>query len=506
MNQQKKSPASTVLILGNQLFDPTLILKRLGNEKNISFFMREDQELCTYFKFHQHKIIFFLAAMRTYANELKQNGLNIHYEEMDQNPVSYEKALLAYLKLKNIKKVYHFEIEDKFFETRLQELFKKNDIESETWTSPMFLTTREEFKSYLKRSKKPFMKVFYEAQRKNLKILIDQNLQPEGGSWSFDTENRLPLPAKVLPPDVPRVRPTEITKKVIELTEERFGSHPGSAKSFWLPVDRAGAFDWLENFLEERFAFFGPYEDAIPPHNDFVFHSVLTPFLNTGLLTPQEVVDRTLAYAKKNKISIASTEGFIRQIIGWREFIRGIYQNFSEQQESSNFFKHKGMLTNHWYDGTTGIAPLDNTINKAVRLGYTHHIERLMVVGSLMLLLEVEPKEAYRWFMEMYIDSSDWVMVPNVYGMALFADGGIFATKPYFCGSNYYRKMGGYKASEKWCDGVDGLYWGFIEKHKTFFSKNPRLSMMVRTVEKMDPKRKAVIFKAAEELKKKLIC
>lgn len=263
---------------------------------------------------------------------------------------------------------------------------------------------------------------------------------------------------------------------------------------------------WLQDFLNKRFENFGPYEDAIPKDSDFVFHSVLTPYLNCGLLTPQEVIQATLMHAQKKKVPLASTEGFIRQIIGWREFIRGIYQNFSEQQDTRNFFNHEKKLTPHWYKGDTGIAPLDQSIQKVLRLGYSHHIERLMVVGSLMLLLEIDPREAHRWFMEMYIDSSDWVMGPNVYGMALFSDGGIFATKPYFCGSNYYRKMGGYKPSESWCDAVDGLYWGFVEKHKVLFLKNPRLSMMVRTVEKMDPAKKKKIFKAADELRKKITC
>lgn len=505
-SEHQKDHKYALLILGNQLFKPSLLKEKLKNVSNVQIFMREDNELCTYYKFHKHKIVFFLASMRTYASELRQSGFDVEYEEMDQNPTSYEKALLHFLKQNKITKVFHFEIEDKFFEKRLSELFLKNKIETEIWNSPMFLTSREDFKSYLKRSKKPFMKVFYESQRKKMNILVDRDLQPEGGRWSFDTENRLALPAKKLPPDVPRVKKSEITQKIITLTEKKFASHPGDAQGFWLPVDRKGAQHWLDNFLEERFAFFGPYEDAIPPHSDFVFHSVLTPFLNTGLITPAEVVAKTLEFSKKNKISLASTEGFIRQVIGWREFIRGIYQNFSEKQESTNFFKHKRKLTSHWYDGNTGIAPLDNTINKAVRLGYTHHIERLMVVGSLMLLLEIDPHEAHRWFMEMYIDSSDWVMGPNVYGMALFADGGIFSTKPYFCGSNYYKKMGGYKANEKWCAGVDGLYWSFIEKHKEFFLKNPRLSMMVRTVEKMDPEKKKTIYKAAQELKNRLTC
>ena len=350
------------------------------------------------------------------------------------------------------------------------------------------------------------MKVFYEDQRKRFNILMDSDQKPVGGRWSFDEENRLALPASVSPPPLGAIAPSDIVEEVQFLTEATFSDHPGTSENFWLPVTRPEAHKWLLKFIKERLPEFGPYEDALALHSDFVFHSVLTPFLNTGLLTPKEVIQTVLLEAKKNKPPLSSLEGFIRQIIGWREFIRGIYQNFSDEQETSNFFQHKRKLTHHWYDGTTGIAPLDHVIQKANKFGHTHHIERLMVVGSLMNLLEIDPADAHRWFMEMYIDSSDWVMGPNVFGMALFSDGGIFATKPYICGSNYYRKMGGYKASENWCEAVDGLYWGFIEKHQAFFLKNPRLSMMAHSVEKMDPLKKQKIFKAAEALKLKITC
>lgn len=195
-----------------------------------------------------------------------------------------------------------------------------------------------------------------------------------------------------------------------------------------------------------------------------------------------------------------SLEGFIRQVIGWREFIRGIYQTYSEKQDATNFWGHQRKLKDCWYQGNTGIEPLDDVIHKTQKYAYAHHIERLMVVGSLMLLLQVHPHEAHHWFMEMFIDSSDWVMGPNVYGMALFSDGGIFATKPYFCGSNYYRKMGPYKGGD-WQDGIDGLYWGFIDRNRPFFLKNPRMSMMVKTFDKMDPAKKKKILAAAEVLR-----
>jgi deoxyribodipyrimidine photolyase-related protein len=496
-----------VLILGNQLFSIPELKSRVGSDSDFSVFMREDEELCTYFRFHQQKITFFLSAMRNYRDELRHAGIRVHYEELKadvKSEKSYEEQLIAYLLNEKIEKVFFFEIEDKFFERRVLKILGEANIAFEVWQSPMFLTSRSEFENYLKKVKKPFMKVFYELQRKRLKILLRKDLQPVGGKWSFDAENRLPLPERIKPPELKMPRSSKTQDEVQELVSSRFKSHPGHSHQSWLPTRREDAVAWLERFLKERLCDFGPYEDALPAHSDFAYHSVLTPFLNTGLLTPSFVIERTLKTAEEKNVPFASLEGFIRQIIGWREFIRGIYQNYSEQQETLNFFNHQRTLSHHWYEGSTEIRPLDDAIKKAIRFGYNHHIERLMVIGSLMLLLEVNPVDAHRWFMEMYIDSSDWVMGPNVFGMALFSDGGLFATKPYFCGSNYYRKMGPYRANEEWCDGVDGLYWGFIEKNKTLFLKNPRMAMMVRSVEKMDPVKKQRIYNAANHLKERL--
>lgn len=492
----------TILILGNQLFDPKKHISSVPRETVV--FMREDRELCTHFKYHKHKIIFFLSAMRKYADELIENKFNVHYEKFDPNQNNtFEESLKIFLKKNKVKNLSFFEIEDKFFETRILSLCKELKIETEIWPSPMFLTSRQQFKDYLKGIKKPFMKTFYESQRKRMKIMMNVDGTPQGGQWSFDEENRKPLPKKYIEPKITHYKIDKTDKEIIQLVNTHFADHPGVGDEFWLPTDREQSVHWLNKFLNERLENFGPYEDALSEDYDFINHSVLTPFLNTGLLTPEEIVKTTLKFGKEKNIPVNSLEGFIRQIVGWREFIRGIYQNYSDVQDKANYWNHQRLLKNCWYEGTTGIPPLDHVIKKANRLGYTHHIERLMVVGSLMLLLEVKPDEAHRWFMEMFIDSSDWVMGPNVYGMAIFSDGGIFATKPYFCGSNYYKKMGGYKSGE-WQDGVDGLYWGFIEKHKSFFSKNPRLSMMTKTVEKMDPERKQKIFLAAEELKKRL--
>lgn len=490
-----------ILILGNQLFAPDILKKHGANQKDSVVFMREDPELASYFKFHQQKIAFFFSVMRNFADELSSDGFQVHYEKLGEGQSEFGQSLIRFITKNAIERVCFFEIEDKFFESRILDLLNKSKIAFEVWPSPMFLTSREEFRNYLKTSRRPFMKTFYESQRRRLKILMNGN-EPVGGAWSFDEMNRKPLPKNLKTPEIPKVNIDH--SGVISLVRKKFADHPGDASGLWLPTTRKGAKDWFRIFLKERLENFGPYEDAIPAHSEFVYHSVLTPFLNTGLLTPAEVVKETLSFAKSHKTPIESVEGFIRQIIGWREFIRGIYQNYDEKQQSANFWGHHKKLSPLWYKGETGVPPLDETLRRAIKRGYVHHIERLMILGNLMLLLEVEPKEAHKWFMEMFIDSSDWVMGPNVYGMGIFSDGGIFATKPYICGSNYLCKMGGYPKGE-WCDGVDGLYWQFVRNHKDFFKKNPRLSMMSKSGEKIPMDRWKKISRAADELRKRLV-
>jgi deoxyribodipyrimidine photolyase-related protein len=284
-------------------------------------------------------------------------------------------------------------------------------------------------------------------------------------------------------------------KGVIELVRREFKDHPGDAGEFCWPTTRSQAREWLDDFVANRLDSFGPFEDAISSRSVTVFHSVLSPCLNLGLLTPREVIDAALT--RIDEVPMQSLEGFVRQVIGWREFVRGVYRKFSEQQDATNFWSHEREMAPSWHDGTTGILPLDDAIGTAQRLGWTHHIPRLMVLGNLMTLCEIRPSSAHRWFMEMFVDSSEWVMGPNVYGMGLFSDGGIFATKPYICGSNYLLKMSDYK-KDSWCEIVDGLYWRFIDKHREFFSGNPRLALMPTALDRLDSERRTRIFLAAE--------
>lgn len=493
-----KSPQKVcILVLGDQLFPISPEIKQLSDKATV--FMAEDYGLCTHFQYHQQKLVFFLSAMRHYRDELEKSGFKVAYQELSKE--AYEHRLEKFIESGGFEEVVSYEISDRFFESKLDKLFSKLKVKWTRLQSPAFLTPRSEFKSYLESVKKPWMNSFYTRQRKRLDVLMNQKGEPQGGQWSFDAENRESLPANIkIPALEPKARHDSTTQEVIELVSKKFGNHPGNAEEFWLPVDRKGARECLKEFIHSRLKNFGQYEDALSTKDPFLFHAVISPFMNSGLLTPQEVIDEVLKAHRNRDIPMNSIEGFIRQVIGWREFMFGIDQNFGKKQSETNHFNHKRYLTEHWYEGTTGLLPLDDVIKKANRWGYAHHIERLMVAGNFMLLSEIHPKEAYRWFMEMFIDSADWVMGPNVFGMGIHSDGGIFATKPYICGSNYLLKMSDYSKGP-WCDIADGLYWSFIGKHKKEFAKNPRMSAVVNAYDRLSSDRLETLHRAAQDFK-----
>ena len=483
-----------LVVLGNQLFPP----EHLKDCRDAVVFMAEDVGLCTYVRHHQQKIVLFLAAMRSYAEELRTAGFEVRYFALDAaDDSSYEDKLDHVVAELDCEEILHFEVEDKAMEDRLIGFCTQRSLERTELTSPMFLGTREDFLRFAGDRSRLLMGDYYRRQRQRTGILLDSDGKPEGGKWSFDESNRRKLPKSIQPPGIAPAARTDNVEEVIGIVERHFAGHPGRAADFWWPTTREQAREWLSAFLDERLAQFGPYEDAISVRSETVFHSALSPSLNLGLLTPREVVDAVLERYEARELPIESVEGFIRQVIGWREFVRGVYRVYGDEQASRNFWGHERELTEDWYCGTTGIVPLDDAIRTSLRLGWAHHIQRLMVVGNLMTLCEIRPSNAWRWFMEMYVDSSEWVMGPNVYGMGIFSDGGMFATKPYICGSNYILKMSDYRKGD-WCDTVDGLYWRFIDKHRDFFASNPRLALMPRALDRLDRDRRERIFAAAE--------
>ncbi len=484
-------------ILGNQLF-PLKYITRFKNDH--LFFMAEDLGLCTYEKHHKQKILLFLSAMRSYHDNLRKNKCKIEYQSIENNlfKLDYTEKLKKIIKSKKIREITSFEIEDKFFEKKIKKFFKKEKIIWNIIQTPMFLNSRDEFKNYLQKTKKPFMATFYKDVRKKSGILMGVDGNPIGGKWSFDEDNRNKLPKNTIIPKFPKINETTHTKKLKPIIEKLFKDHPGSTSNFWLATEYNDVIKLLNFFIKEKVNLFGDYEDAVDQKDNILFHSALSPYINLGLLTPEFVIQKVLDFHKKHKIRLNSLEGYIRQVIGWREFMRGIYQSYSSEMETGNFFKQNRKMKKSWYEGTTGLPPLDYAIKNALNHGWSHHIERLMILSNIMNLCEIKPTFVYKWFMEMFVDSSDWVMVPNVYGMGLFSDGGIFATKPYICGSSYFMKMMDFKKGD-WCYIMDGLYWRFIDRHREFFLKNPRLSMMVRIFDKMKIDRKKLILSAADK-------
>ena len=480
------------LILGNQLFP----LEMQNIEDGETVFMCEDSGLCTYEKHHKSKIALFFNAMRSFRDSLEAANIDcIYYDFNNKFEDSYIKKLSSEIKDNNFSCIRFFEIEDKPFENEIMQMISDLDIKCEVLNTPMFLDSRESFKDFVGDKKFLLQANYYKKARKEMDILIE-NEKPVGGKWSFDDENRKKLPKDYLIPKLPVIKERDDSDEISNFINTEFNDHPGNINNIF-PYTTEQALDWLDTFFEERFKDFGPYEDAIFMGEHFQLHSALSSSMNLGIITPQQIITKAKDYAEANDIPLNSLEGFVRQIIGWREFIRGIYQNFSEKMINSNYWNHNRKLSEAWYTGDTGIEPLDDAIKGALEFGYTHHINRLMVLASIMNMSRIHPSEIYKWFMEMFVDSSEWVMVPNVFGMGTFADGGIFASKPYISGSSYILRMSNFKKGD-WCEIVDGLYWKFIEDNKEFFAKNPRLSLMIRALEKLDQERKLRIFKAAE--------
>jgi deoxyribodipyrimidine photolyase-related protein len=437
-------------------------------------------------KFHQQKIVLHRASMKTYAAALERRGIDVRYRDFQAGATIADH--LHALQEAGFDRFHYCEPVDFLLEKRLQRCRDKLSVGMRVYDSPMFLTPRECLEEEFAGKKRPLMARFYEAQRKRMDVLLDRDGKPAGGRWSFDDENRNPMPKSGLevPPD-PSARGTKYTAEAIDYVQREFPHYYGDARGFDYPVSHVAAERWLDQFLEDRFHLFGDYEDSISHRERVLFHGVLTPMLNTGLLTPRQVLDRALEFADEKGIPMNCLEGFVRQIIGWREFIRGAYDHLGVACRNGNFWGFEDKpIPKAFYEGTTGIDPVDVAIRRVLDYGWCHHIERLMVLGNFMLLCGFHPRRIYDWFMELFVDAYDWVMVPNVFGMSQFADGGLFTTKPYISGSNYVRKMSDFPKGD-WCAVWDGLFWMFIKTHEEFFRRQHRLSMMVRQLDKMGP-------------------
>ena len=477
--------SEATLIYPHQLFTehPALSPSRL-------VYLIEEPLFLTEFPIHTQKLLLHHLSMRAYKKELEANGHTVTYLSIDT--LADTSCVFSILTEAGHTTLHIVDTTDCYLEKRIVSAAATHNFTLVRYQSPLFILKKDESITLYKDSKK-FMATFYKKIRILKNILLENDGSPVGGKWSFDSENQKKLPRGLSLPEDPICSSSpEIVDAVVWL--ETFSSERYGEAQVWLPYTRTGALAYLDTFLHERLVQFGAYEDAIATTHTRLFHSTISPLLNIGLLSPLEVIEAALAIADTKEVPLSSLEGFIRQILGWREFIRASYECDGQVMRTHNFWNHTRKLPNEFWNATTNILPLDTSINHALQFGYNHHIERLMVLGNFMLLRQTHPNEVYRWFMAMYVDAYDWVMVPNVYGMSQFADGGLFATKPYISGSNYLRKMSDYPGGD-WEELWTSLYWNFIETHTDFFTKNHRLSIMPRLLEKMSPEKKSLYKK-----------
>ena len=479
------------VVFPSQLFAANPLL----NENVERVYLVEDALFFTQLEFHQQKLVLHRASMRFYEQYLQNRGFAVRYVESRE--VEKTEHLAEILQTEKVSQAIFCDVADDWLESRFVKSCERFGIQTTRFDTPQFLNTRQNLNRYFGKKSRFYMENFYEYERRRLGVLLDGNGKPVGGRWNFDDENRKKLPRKIEIPAVSKPAHNEFVREAINYVNQNFSKNPGRAEDFWFSTTFAEADSWLDEFLRERFQNFGAYEDAISKNEPHLFHAVTSHAINSGLLTPRQILDRALSYADEHNVPMNSLEGFVRQIIGWREFNRGCYEQIGRKQRTSNFFNHTNKLPRSFWTATTGVEPVDAVIKRVLDNAYCHHIERLMILGNFMLLTETQPDAVYEWFSAMFIDAYDWVMVTNVYGISQFADGGLMATKPYISGSNYIRKMSDFGGGD-WTEIWDGLYWRFVQKHEKYFGTNPRYKLSLDILARMETEKRERLFNAAE--------
>jgi deoxyribodipyrimidine photolyase-related protein len=471
------------IVFPTQLYND---IKILDEYKKI--YLLEEPRYFTDFKFHKLKLAYHRATMKKYYDYLKTKNINVSYINFDKVTKTFYKSL---------KEVAFYDPYDNKLIEKLEKLLKCNILPQQ-----QFVITNEEIisnKDLFYNNGKYRNDLFYKFMRKKLNILIKKEGKPEGDKWSFDSENRKSLPKNIKIPELPKINKNKYITEAIDYINKNFNDNYGSLDNFIYPIDHNSSIDWLNSFLEKRLNSFGPYEDAVSTENDFIFHSVLTPMMNIGLLKDIEVINISYEFYKNNNIKLASFEGFIRQIIGWRTYVYSLYILEGKNMYNSNQLKNKKKISEKWWDSVK-IEPIDFLINKIIKYAYVHHIERLMYLSNWMLMNNIHPKEVYRIFMEWTIDAYEWVMIPNVFGMGQFASD-LMMTRPYFSSSNYILKMSNFKKGE-WCKIWDSVYYSFINKHEKLLASNYATAMQVKHWKNKSKNEQQELLKIAKKYNK----
>ncbi len=495
------------IILGDQLSLDIAALAGLDSERDVVLMMEVSEE-STYVQHHKQKIVLILSAMRHFADELIKRGVAVDYVKLDAPDNSGTLTT-------EVQRAVARHDPDRLVVTEPGEWRVQAAVEGweamtgrpvDVRADDRFFASGARFARWARGRRTWRMEHFYREMRREHAILMDGD-RPAGGEWNFDSENRKSLPASILPPDRRRFAPDDATREVMALVEQRFNGHFGTLEEFGWPVTRADALLALDDFIAYGLPRFGDYQDAMKAGAPFLFHSLLAPALNIGLLSPREVCEAAEAAWRSGNAPLNAVEGFVRQILGWREYVRGVYWTLMPEYAQRNALQATRKLPAFYWTGDTPLRCLREAIGGTARYAYSHHIQRLMVTGNFALLAGVAPQEVERWYLAVYADAFEWVEMPNTLGMAVFADGGQMASKPYAASGAYIDRMSDFcrgcvykvklKTGPKACP-FNYLYWAFLIRQKDRLLSNPRLAMPFRTLANWPQERKAAILAEAD--------
>lgn len=492
-----------VLVLGDQLSSYLSALRQADKKTDIVV-MAEVLVEAEYVPHHPKKIALILTAMRKFALRLEADGWTVAYTKLEDpsNSGSIGGELLRRAQEMEATEV----LVTSPGEWRLIQALRELPLMLRFLADDRFVASREDFEAWAIGRLQLRMEYFYRDMRRKTGLMMEGD-KPAGGKWNFDADNRKTLPKGVQPPEPLRFEPDSITNEVLDLVERRFGKNFGTLRPFWFATDQAQAEAAFEHFITHALSSFGDFQDAMVIEERFLFHAVMSPYLNIGLLDPLSVCRRVEDAWEAGDVPINAAEGFIRQVIGWREFVRGIYFLQGPEYITRNDLKHDLPLPALYWGGETRMNCLSQAIEQTKDEAYAHHIQRLMVTGNFALLAGVDPAQVHEWYLAVYADAFEWVEAPNTIGMSQFADGGVVGSKPYVSSGAYINRMSNYcktcafsvatKTGQDACP-FNLLYWHFLERHKSRFETNQRMGNMYRTWRKMDPDKRAQILADAE--------
>ena len=487
------STRNLVLVLGDQL-TPSLSSLAAADPARDRVLIAELYDEASYVRHHKKKIAFLFSAMRHFAEELRKRGWTVDYVTLDapDNQGSFSAQLAHAIDTHRPDRV----IVTQAGEWRLSEMMKhwseQFGLPVDILPDDRFLSTPSDFKTWAEGRRQLRMEYFYRDMRRKTGLLMDGD-QPVGGQWNFDADNRKAAHGDLFMPRPNTSAPDAITQEVLTLVEAQFGNHFGDLTPFWFAVTRADAQSAFAAFVEYGLPHFGDYQDAMLAGEPFLYHAVIAQYLNCGLLDPLDVCKAVEAAYRAGKAPLNAAEGFIRQIIGWREYVRGIYWLKMPGYERSNFFGHTRPLPQFYWTGDTGMNCVKAAVSQTKQHAYAHHIQRLMITGNFAMLAGLDPHALHEWYLSVYADAYEWVELPNTVGMSQFADGGLLASKPYAASGAYINRMSNYCRSCRYdvkqrtgpnaCP-FNALYWDFIARHRGKIAANPRMAQMVRTYDK----------------------